>query len=112
MENETIKKEMAAVGFMLAGCVVFALGLNLFVVPCNLVLGGTTGGAVVVNKLFGIPVGTASIMINVPIMLVGWKILGWKFIARTAVTSMVLGAMIDALAWVQFPKVDPILSAL
>ncbi|MEY8395364.1 YitT family protein [Lachnospiraceae bacterium 45-P1] len=112
MEKETIKKEMAAVGFMLAGCVVFALGLNLFVVPCNLVLGGTTGGAVVVNKLFGIPVGTASIMINVPIMLVGWKILGWKFIARTAVTSMVLGAMIDALAWVQFPKVDPILSAL
>ncbi len=111
MEKETIKKEMA-VGFMLAGCVVFALGLNLFVVPCNLVLGGTTGGAVVVNKLFGIPVGTASIMINVPIMLVGWKILGWKFIARTAVTSMVLGAMIDALAWVQFPKVDPILSAL
>lgn len=112
MEKETIKKEMAAVGFMLAGCVVFALGLNLFVVPCNLALGGTTGGAVVVNKLFGIPVGTASIMINVPIMLVGWKILGWKFIARTAVTSMVLGAMIDALAWVQFPKVDPILSAL
>ena len=112
MEKETIKKEMAAVGFMLAGCVVFALGLNLFVVPCNLVLGGTTGGAVVVNKLFGIPVGTASIMINIPIMLVGWRILGWKFIARTAVTSMVLGAMIDALAWVQFPKVDPILSAL
>ena len=30
MEKETIKKEMAAVGFMLAGCVVFALGLNLF----------------------------------------------------------------------------------
>lgn len=112
MEKETVKKEIAAVGFMLAGCVVFALGLNLFVVPCNLVLGGTTGGAVVVNKLFGIPVGTASIMINIPIMLIGWKILGWKFIARTAVTSMVLGAMIDALAWVQFPEVDPILSAL
>lgn len=112
MEKETVKKEIAAVWFMLAGCVVFALGLNLFVVPCNLVLGGTTGGAVVVNKLFGIPVGTASIMINIPIMLIGWKILGWKFIARTAVTSMVLGAMIDALAWVQFPEVDPILSAL
>lgn len=112
MEKETVKKEIAAVGFMLAGCVVFALGLNLFVVPCNLVLGGTTGGAVVVNKLFGIPVGTASIMINIPIMLIGWKILGWKFIARTAATSMVLGAMIDALAWVQFPEVDPILSAL
>lgn len=112
MEKETVKKEIAAVGFMLAGCVVFALGLNLFVVPCNLVLGGTTGGAVVVNKLFGIPVGTASIMINIPIMLIGWKILGWKFIARTAVTSMVLGAMINALAWVQFPEVDPILSAL
>lgn len=112
MEKEIVRKELAAVGFMLAGCVVFALGLNLFIVPCNLVLGGTTGGAVVVNKLFGIPVGTASIMINIPIMLIGWKILGWKFIARTAVTSMVLGAMIDALDWVQFPKVDPILSAL
>lgn len=112
MGTETVRREITAVGFMLVGCVIFALGLNLFVVPCNLVLGGTTGGAVVVNKLFGIPVGTASIMINIPIMLIGWKILGWRFIARTAVTSMVLGAMIDALAWVQFPKVDPILSAL
>lgn len=112
MGTETVRREITAVGFMLVGCVIFALGLNLFVVPCNLVLGGTTGGAVVVNKLFGIPVGTASIMINIPIMLIGWKILGWRFIARTAVTSMVLGAMIDTLAWVQFPKVDPILSAL
>lgn len=112
MFSEGIKKELVSVGFMLVGCAIFALGLNLFIVPCNLVLGGTTGGSVVLNKLFGIPVGTASILINIPIMLIGWRILGWQFIARTAATSLVLGVMIDALAWVKFPEVDPILSAL
>ena len=97
---------------MRAGCAVFALGINLFVVPASLVLGGVTGGAVVVNKLLGIPVGTATILLNIPIMLIGWKILGWQFIARTAATSMVLGVMINALSWVSFPELDPILSAL
>lgn len=112
MKQEEIRKEAVAVGAMLVGCVLFALGLNLFIVPSNLVLGGVTGGAVVVNKLFGITVGRATILLNIPILLVGWRILGWKFIARTAVTSMVLGVVTDALAWVKFPAVDPILSAL
>lgn len=112
MNWEAVKKEAVSVFFMLAGCAVFALGVNLFIVPCSLVLGGVTGGSVVINKLFGISVGTATIMLNVPIMLIGWKILGWRFIARTAATSIVLGVMIDALAWVRFPEVDPILSAL
>lgn len=112
MSKEKVKKELVSIGFMLVGCAIFALGLNLFIVPCSLVLGGVTGGSVVLNKLFGIPVGTATILLNIPIMLIGWKILGWQFIARTAATSMVLGVMIDALAWVKFPEVDPILSAL
>lgn len=109
---ETLKKEAVAIFFMLVGSVVFALGVNLFVVPCGLVLGGVTGGSVVLNKVLGMSVGTATIVLNIPIMLIGWKILGWQFIARSWITSVVLGVAIDALAWVQIPEVDPILSAL
>ena len=110
--SEKIKRELIAVGFMLIGNVIFALGVNLFVVPCGLVLGGVTGGSVVLNKLTGMSVGAATIALNIPIMLIGWKVLGWKFIARSWITSTVLGVMIDALAWVQIPDVDPMLSAL
>lgn len=112
MVSEGIKKELVGVFFMLVGCVIFAVGLNLFIVPQNLVLGGATGGSVVLNKLFGVPVGAATILINIPIMLIGGKILGWKFIGRTAVTSLMMGVMIDVFAWVELPGVDPLLSAL
>ena len=107
-----LKKEAVSIFFMLVGSVVFALGINLFVVPSGLVLGGVTGGSVIMNKLTGMSVGTATIVLNIPIMLIGWKILGWQFIGRSWITSVVLGVIIDALAWVQIPDVDPILCAL
>lgn len=107
-----MKKELQAIGFMFLGNVIFALGVNLFVVPCGLVLGGVTGGSVVLNRLFGISVGTATILLNIPVMLIGWKILGWKFVARAWITSTMLGLTMDALAWVHIPEVDPILAAL
>lgn len=110
--SERVKKELSAVAFMLLGNVIFALGVDLFVSPAGLVLGGVTGGSVVLNRLFGMPVGTATILLNIPIMLIGWKILGWRFIARSWITSLTLGVTIDALAWVHIPEVDPILSAL
>lgn len=107
-----MKKELQAIGFMFLGNVIFALGVNLFVVPCGLVLGGVTGGSVVLNRLLGLSVGTATILLNIPVMLIGWKILGWKFVARAWITSTMLGLTMDALQWLHIPAVDPILAAL
>ena len=69
--------------FMTAGSVIYAVGLNGFTAPNNIAPGGVSGIAIVLNYLFGTPVGTVILLINVPIII--WAIIeiGYKLVTKT-----------------------------
>jgi len=83
---------------VLAGSVVFALGLQLFLVPNEIVPGGITGIAMVINYLTGLPVGTLIMLINVPIFLAAWKALGRLFALKSLLGTAVSSAAVDLIA--------------
>ncbi len=100
-----IKKEvMAAEGkrliIALGGAAVYALGMNLFVVPNKLYSGGLMGGAQVIRTLLvdylHLPLGNFDIAgliyyaVNVPILLLAMKNIGKQFLVKTiaCVTAM------------------------
>jgi uncharacterized membrane-anchored protein YitT (DUF2179 family) len=60
------------------GAALYAFGLQCFVIPNQLMEGGVTGIAVLLNYIFQLPMSITTLIINIPLFLVGWKILGRK----------------------------------
>lgn len=84
--------------FMTAGSVIYAVGLNGFTAPNNIAPGGVSGIAIVLNYLFGTPVGTVILLINVPIII--WAIIeiGYKLVTKTMLAVVLNAACIDIVA--------------
>ncbi|NCC87213.1 MAG: YitT family protein [Clostridia bacterium] len=80
------------------GCCLFATSINAFTVPNHIAPGGFTGIATITNYLFGFPIGLVLFILNIPIMIVAWKILGLKFIIKTMLVTTALSILIDVFA--------------
>lgn len=62
--------------FILIGSGVFSFGLNYLVMPNGLYEGGATGITLILYYLFKIQPWMMNILINIPLFILGWKILG------------------------------------
>lgn len=65
------------------GCVLYASGVVLFLQAGNLSGGGVTGIALIINEVSGFSTGITTFIINVPLMLWGWKVFGKEFFFST-----------------------------
>jgi len=84
---------------ILAGCAMIAVGIDMFLVPNQVVAGGLTGLAVIVNHWFGWGVGLVTLVLNLPVMWLGWKHVGGApLFLRTLVGVVALALFIDLLA--------------
>ncbi|PLX66052.1 MAG: YitT family protein [Denitrovibrio sp.] len=70
--------------FILIGSAVASLGFVLFQIPFYLAAGGITGLAIIVHDLFPISTGNAYLLLNVPLLILGYFKLGrMKFLSST-----------------------------
>ena len=64
---------------VLAGALLEAIGLRLFLVPANLASGGVSGIAQLINHYTGWPIGLMVFIGNLPLFLLGWlAALAWS----------------------------------
>lgn len=82
---------------VLVGNVVYALSVKLFLLPANLISCGTTGIALVVNHLTGMPMSWFIFLFNMVMLAFGWWILGKKFAMTTVVSSLFYPIALEAL---------------
>lgn len=73
---------------VLLGNTVYALTVKLFLLPANLISCGTTGIALVVNHMTGIPISGFIFAFNMMMLAVGWWFLGKKFAMTTVLSSL------------------------
>ena len=57
---------------VLAGALLQALGLRLFLVPANLASGGISGISQLIHHYTGWPIGLMVLIGNLPLFLLGW----------------------------------------
>ena len=69
------------------GNVCLALSAQLFLLPSGLPTGGTTGIALAVNALTGMPVSAFVLAFNVAMLLLGLLVMGRKFAATTVLST-------------------------
>ena len=72
---------------ILIGNTIYALGVTMFILPNDLITGGTTGMAIFLNSTFNIPITIFVSVFNISMFLLGWKILGKKFALTTLISS-------------------------
>jgi uncharacterized membrane-anchored protein YitT (DUF2179 family) len=88
-------------GYVLAGAVIQALAMRLFLGPAQLVSGGISGISQIVNAFTGWPIGLMVFVGNIPLFLLGWRFLGGpRFAIRTALAITVFSFFTDAFFWI------------
>lgn len=81
---------------IILGAALVGLGTNWFFVPNQVVSGGVTGVSILLHYAFDTPVGLMNFVMNIPLMLIGWRWAGgMKFLLRTIVAVVVMSAVID-----------------
>jgi uncharacterized membrane-anchored protein YitT (DUF2179 family) len=84
--------------FVLAGALVQALAMRLFLIPAELVSGGISGIAQLVNYYTHWPIGVMVFFGNVPLFFLGWQYLGGpRFALRTALSIVAFSFFTDFL---------------
>lgn len=111
MKHWFTKERITAWGQILLGCLVGAMAYPWFLVPNHIAPGGVTGLATVLNYLFCWPVGTASLLMNVPLFLIGYRSMGRTFAVRSLGATIIFSLLIDFLP-LQPMTHDPLLGSL
>lgn len=65
------------------GSVIYAAGLEIFLVPNNVIDGGVVGIAIMASHLTGLPLGVFLIGVNIPFIYLGYKQIGKTFTLST-----------------------------
>ena len=94
------------------GGVVFALGFDLFLMPHDLNAGGVTGLAMVIGHVLDLEhfVGTITILINLPLFLLGGMKIGKRFFWGSLLGLVSSSVAIDLIAYIPVPQTDTLLA--
>lgn len=110
-----IKSVLADILFFVIGCFLYAISVSCFTAPNDIAPGGVTGIATVFNYLFDTHIGMMIIILNTPLIIAGFIILGWRFVMRSLVCLLLSSVMIDGIA-ILFPTLvytsNPLIAAI
>ena len=81
---------------LIAG-IAFGISVNVFTAPNHIAPGGVTGFATLMNYIFGVPIGLMSFCINVPLLLIGVRVLGKEFFFRTLKSVVIINFSVDVI---------------
>ncbi|MGI6177420.1 MAG: YitT family protein [Eubacterium sp.] len=95
------------------GGIFIAAGAYNFAAAANFPLTGFTGIALIINKLTGAPIGVVSMLLNIPVIIATYKIIGKDYLFAS-IRSLVITSLIMDIAAPHFPLYadDKMLAAL
>ena len=79
----------------LAGARLFDLGIYNFAANAEFAPVGVSGLAIIINYLFKAPMGITSILLNIPILLISYKLLGRRFMIKSIKSMLIFSLMLD-----------------
>ena len=77
------------------GSISYAIGLYTFAKMAGFAPGGLSGLALIANHLWGLPIGATTLVLNIPIILVSFRILGKAFFLKSLKTMVISTFFLD-----------------
>jgi uncharacterized membrane-anchored protein YitT (DUF2179 family) len=92
-KQRSIGNLMLRSAFIVIGALIVSVALELFLVPNQITDGGITGISVMTSYLSGLPLGIFLFIINLPFLIVGYRMIGKTFAISTllGISVMSLG---------------------
>jgi len=84
---------------ILIGAFIMASGFVLFITPYKIVPGGVYGISIVLHYIIGTPVGMMALAFDIPLTLLGIRILGPRFGVKTVVGFLATAIFMDTLTY-------------
>lgn len=104
MKNVTLKLKDSLSDYISIGLGILSINFALkgLMVPNHFFDGGVAGIALLLHETYHINIAFLIIALNLPLLLFGLRIIGKKFVIKTAISIMVLGI---CLLWVPVPEI-------
>lgn len=78
---------------LLLGSLIYTTGLEIFLVPNNIIDGGVVGISIMASYLTGAPFGVFMILLNLPFLYMGYKQIGKSFAISTVVSIVAISVL-------------------
>lgn len=107
-----MKKYLWDITCIILGTLLLAVSFNMFLIPNKIAAGGISGLGIIFYHLYEIPVGLTVFVLNVPLFLLAWIILGWKFVVHSLAGALLLPFMLEFTAFVPVLTDDLLLASV
>ena len=110
----SLRSDLCTALILLPVSFVYAVGFCWCYQPNDIAFGGITGVAQIIQVFLpAAPVGVVTILLNVPLFLLGWRLLGGKLLLSSLYAMAVTSLAIDVVDHLfTFPPMDPMLAAI
>ena len=111
--KKRIWKEILWAGTTAIGSALFALGFAMFLIPNDINTGGISGLAMILRELLGFgSIGTLTLVMNIPLFLIGGLKIGKRFFAGSLIGMVVSSVLMDLFALIPFATPEPLIGGL
>ncbi len=93
------KRGLKNYSLILIGSFILAAGFVLFITPYRIVPGGVYGISIVLHHMFGTPVGLVALAFDIPLTIIGIRVLGPRFGIKTVVGFVLTALFVDGLTY-------------
>ena len=97
-QKQNLKKLSADLLFDVLGGILIAIGTYNFAAMASFPMAGINGIALIFYHLFGLPIGRVALVLNIPIAVCCFKILGRRFFLRSVRTIIITSLIMDYVA--------------
>lgn len=98
-EKPFTKKWFLSYSLIIVGSFILAAGFVLFITPYKIVPGGVYGISIVLHYMIGTPIGLMALCFDIPLTIIGMKVLGPRFGFKTVLGFSLTAVFTDTLTW-------------
>ena len=81
----------------ISGSILYAAGIYTFAENAGFAPGGVSGLALIMDHLWGFPVGTMTLLLNIPLVIISYRAVGRQLLIKSAVTMVISSLFLDVI---------------
>lgn len=97
IKRTNIYLKVSQVLFMILGSILASIGLEIFLIPNNIIDGGIVGISIMSSYLTKLPLGLFTFLLNIPFFIIGYKQIGKTFTISTLFSVICLSIGVSVL---------------
>ena len=97
MNTKRAGRIAADILYDIGGSILYAAGIWTFAKNADFAPGGISGLSLILNHLWGFPLGLTTLLLNVPLAVISCKVIGKEFLMKTAVSMVISTIFLDAI---------------